>query len=58
MSILSGELVWRRPAEVSDLATNGAVISPREPCPLFTYKPSSHGHGTSGTCRASLASAA
>ena len=32
---------------------NGAVINPRDPCPLFTYSPSSHGHSTSGTCRAS-----
>lgn len=35
-------------------ARRGAVMSPREPWPLLTYKPSSHGQGTSGTCRASL----
>jgi hypothetical protein len=31
---------------------------PREPWPLLMYRPSSHGQATSGTCRASLLSAA
>ena len=37
---------------------SGAVINPRDPCPLFTYSPSSQGHSTSGTWRASLPSTA